>query len=83
MRAHPNILATIRASPVPGDAHRDRGNRCSRRVGAQPLIAADAVQSENLLVERAGAFELLDIERRFENAEQAGHVTYSLCATTG
>src|SRR4249919_1990865 len=49
-------------------------------VGAKPLIAVDAVEPQHLLVERAGALELFDIERGFKNAEQVGHVTYSFAS---
>src|SRR5690349_10187361 len=52
-------------------------------VGAQPLVAVDAVEAKHLLVECAGAFERLDIERGFENAEQAGHIAYSGHPDTG
>ena len=48
-------------------------------IGAQPLIAVDAVEAEHLLVERTGALEFIDIERSFQNAEQVGHgSTYSV-----
>ncbi len=45
-------------------------------VGAQPLIAVNAVEPEQLFVERTGALEFLDIERGFKNAEQVGHGLY-------
>src|SRR5271169_5432698 len=52
-------------------------------VGAQPLIAVDAVEAKHLLVEWTGALELFDIERGFKNAEQVGHVTYSFASPPG
>ena len=42
-------------------------------VGAQPLIAIDAVEPEHLFVEQAGALERVDVEHGFQNAVQARH----------
>src|SRR5580700_7146203 len=42
-------------------------------VGAQPRIAEDTVEPEYLLVERTGAFERVDIQTGFQNAEQIWH----------
>src|SRR6202041_3311984 len=39
-------------------------------VSAQPLVAIDAGEPEHLFVERTGPFGRLDVERRFQNAEE-------------
>ena len=39
-------------------------------VGAKPRIAVNAVQPENLLIERTGPLERVDREHCFENAEK-------------
>src|SRR6516162_2665927 len=43
-------------------------------VGAKPRIAVNAVQPENLLIERTGPLERVDIEHCFENAEKRRHL---------
>ena len=42
-------------------------------VGAEPLIAIDAVEPEHLFVERAGALKTVDVEHGFQNAVQVRH----------
>src|SRR6266566_1294641 len=48
-------------------------------VGAKPRVAINAVQPENLFVERTGALECLDIERCFQDPEENRHFAASVC----
>ena len=52
-------------------------------IGAQPLIAKNAVEPEHLFVERTGAREGLDIEGGFEDAEEAGHGSITSASSPG
>jgi len=45
-------------------------------VSAKPRIAINAVQAKNLLIERTGAFECLDIENGFQHAEERRHLPF-------
>src|ERR1700720_2715176 len=45
-------------------------------VSAKPRIAINAVQSQNLFIERTGALECLDVENGFQNAEERRHLLF-------
>jgi hypothetical protein len=47
-------------------------------VSAKPWIAINAVQAENLFIERTGALEGLDVENGFQNAEERRHLPFPL-----
>src|SRR5215831_3139623 len=45
-------------------------------VSAKPGIAINAVESKDLLIERTGALECLDVEHGFQNAEKSRHLPF-------
>ena len=52
-------------------------------IGIEPLVGVDAREPEHLLIERAGAGEIVHIKHGLEHSLQAGHVVFQGLTTGG